>query len=155
LCLENNASTGSANRKNQSLFFFLALCELLLNPLFLQQSSKKYLSLHPVIRRLLAGAMLIVFAFGVTPKKILHDLVANHKDNRVVASASAIIKISADGFTCKCDNLVAESPFTDAVDQHVLPAATSFAVQESAMLACIYVSTHFFFSLRGPPTAGV
>ena len=109
------------------------------------------MSLHPVIKRLLAGVMLFIFAFSVTPKKILHDLVANHKDSRVVASASAITKISVDGFTCKCDNLVAESPFTDAVDQYELSASTSFAVQESAMPACIYVSTHFFFSLRGPP----
>jgi hypothetical protein len=117
----------------------------------LQQSSKKLLSQHPVIRRLLSGLVLVIFAFSITPKKLLHDLVANHRDKNVAASFSNIIKISTDGFLCKCDNLVAESPFTETAQAIEVLKAPSFAIQESTVPSRFYIATHFFFSLRGPP----
>lgn len=117
----------------------------------MQQSIKNGLAQHPVIRRLLSGLVLVIFAFSITPKKLLHDLVANHRDKNVAASSSNITKISPDGFLCKCDNLVAESPFTETAEAIEILPATSFAVQESTVPSRFYIATHFSFSLRGPP----
>lgn len=109
------------------------------------------MSLHPVIRRLLAGFMLFVFAFSIMPKKTLHDLVANHRDQRAAISSSHHTNVAADGFMCKCDNLVAESPFTGDATVFELSPVRSYAVQESTEPYCFYASSCFFFSLRGPP----
>lgn len=95
--------------------------------------------------------MLIVFAFSVTPKKILHDLVANHTDKSIGSATSPVTKISTNGFVCKCDNLVAESPFTEGTQEFVLPAIRVFDVRQAGVLYHFYATDRFFFSLRGPP----
>jgi hypothetical protein len=57
--------------------------------------------------------MLVLFAFSNTPKKILHDLLADHKDSPVKTRDSKTPQLDVSGFRCNCDNLVVESPFLD------------------------------------------
>ncbi len=123
--------------------------------LYLQQSSKYFLLQKPIIRQLLAGVLLLVFSFSITPKKFLHDAIANHKDKLIVASPGNDKQVTHTGFVCKCDNLVAESPFTNNVQLFDIAAVHVFSVQQSSPLYHFYSSPVFLFQLRGPPSSSL
>ena len=103
-----------------------------------------------IIKQLLAGFLLLVFTFSITPKKFLHDAIANHKD-RIAVAASAEAQLSHAGFICKCDNLVAESPFTNDIIHFDFAPAPFLSEQKDTRLCHFYTSSYFFFELRGPP----
>ena len=123
--------------------------------LHLQQSSKYLLVQKPIIRQLLAGVLLLIFTFSIAPKKFLHDAIANHKDKTAIASTAGNPQLSHTGFICKCDNLVAESPFTDEVQHFYFAAVRIFSVQQTSTLYHFYSSPVFFFELRGPPAGSI
>jgi hypothetical protein len=101
----------------------------------------------------LAGFLLVIFAFGITPKRTLHNLVATHKDGS--ASAAAVnnhdVAYSNATFNCQCDNLISESPFVAQSQISYISLAISFPAYCSHIIAVHYSSAHFSFGLRGPP----
>jgi hypothetical protein len=107
-----------------------------------------------VIRQLVAGLLLLVFTFSIAPKQFLHDAIANHKDKLHIPAPGDEQQVSKTGFFCKCDNLVAESPFTDEVQQYSIAAHRAFAEQPPVVLYFFHSSPVFFFGLRGPPVVG-
>jgi hypothetical protein len=117
----------------------------------LQQSSKYLLAQRLIIRQLLAGFLLLIFIFSITPKKFLHDAIANHKDKVAVVTAGNEKQLSNSGFICKCDSLVAESPFTNEILYFDLAQFPVFSIQKDTQLYHFYTSDYFFFALRGPP----
>ena len=121
--------------------------------LHLQQSSKNYLSFHPAIRRALSGFFLLVFGFSIAPRQLLHDAFANHKDQVAhYAGGATGEELNPSVFFCKCDNLVAESPFTSDISYvSVTSPATIVARHVIPSYAYAYSSQSFFFKRRGPP----
>lgn len=107
------------------------------------------------IRQLLAGVLLLVFSFSITPKKFLHDAIANHKDKSAIVTTGDIPQLSHSGFVCKCDNLVAESPFTDAVVSFDFVVQQDFSISPEIACYHFYSSPVVFSKLRGPPAAGI
>ncbi len=105
----------------------------------------------PILRQLLAGVLLMVFSFSIAPKKYLHDAIANHTDTIKLVSPDHGAQLNHVGFVCKCDNLVAESPFTDEVSYFSLAPANADSLQQSTALYHFYSTHVFFFELRGPP----
>ncbi|MEO5591862.1 MAG: hypothetical protein ABIR15_23205 [Chitinophagaceae bacterium] len=95
--------------------------------------------------------MLLVFTFSIAPKRFLHDAIANHTDKITVVFPGDNPQLSNTGFICKCDNLVAESPFTDEAPHFDFVPAQLFSVQQASALYYVYSSAVFFFELRGPP----
>ena len=110
---------------------------------------------RPVIRQFLAGVLLIIFAFSITPKKALHDWLANHTDKASLPQSGNGASISTAGFNCDCDNLVAESPFTGTSGQFEFSAPQLFTPRLAFHPHHFYAIPHFFFSLRGPPNGMV
>ena len=103
------------------------------------------------IRRLLAVVMLGLFAFSITPKIILHDVVANHKDTPYKSNYEKNAELNKAGFNCTCDNLVVDSPFTEDLrtDQGL---SIGYFLQRLAGDANHFNAGHHFYSkLRGPP----
>jgi hypothetical protein len=96
--------------------------------------------------------MLVLFAFSITPKKALHDVLTNHRDRHYQQNASGDDQLTRAGFNCKCDNLVAESPFTGHDNRFELTVPRFFPDQKDAVLYNYYSTPHFFFELRGPPS---
>jgi len=95
--------------------------------------------------------MLLLFAFSITPKLLLHDLVANHKDTPLKSSSNKTQQFDVAGFNCGCDNLVVESPFVQNFiaaeilipsfySQHINPGIKNFISVKQ-----------FYVGLRGPP----
>ena len=121
--------------------------------LHLQQSSKYSLAQKTTIQQLLAAALLLIFSFSITPRKFLHDALANHKDKTVMPSADGTAQFSHTGFVCKCDNQVAESPFTDVIACFEFAAPRFFSEYKHARACRVYASTFLFCQRRGPPAA--
>lgn len=102
---------------------------------------------------MLAVIFLVLFAYGITPKITLHNLVASHRDGRgktLLPDANST-QLSKAGFNCQCDNLIIESPFVAATEPLVVMPQASYPVFCDAWVADVYSSTVFHYSLRGPP----
>lgn len=97
--------------------------------------------------------MLLIFSFSITPKKFLHDAIANHKDKALIVTDGQTAQVSHSGFICKCDNQVAESPFTDAVACFTFRSFRVFAEYKQAEPIHFVSSTLLFFQRRGPPAS--
>ncbi len=107
-----------------------------------------------VIHRLLAGLMLVLFAFSITPKKFLHNLVANHQDAVAVSFShddGHTAQVSKAGYHCPCDQLVVQTPFvyqSAAIECTIVPV---FAVYQDQHLVSVYNTVPVISFLRGPP----
>jgi len=96
--------------------------------------------------------MLALFAFSITPKLLLHDLVANHKDTPLKCGDDNNQKFIVAGFNCDCDNLVVESPFVHTFfDSEIIVPQIFSQYINSAVKDPIAVN-QFYFELRGPPS---
>jgi hypothetical protein len=104
-----------------------------------------------IIRNVLATLMLAVLAFSVTPKILLHNLVADHKDTPIKSNCSNQEQFSKAGFNCNCDNLVVESPFVNDFIPVDLSIAKQFVQQQTFFKNNFHSLHYFYFELRGPP----
>lgn len=103
------------------------------------------------IRTAVASLLLLLFALGITPRQLLHDVITSHTDLSISAPPGKHASLCKTGFNCDCLDLVAESPFI--VDGHAV-ADVLFRphqlfvppAQQDASAASVSLS-----SLRGPP----
>ncbi|MES2372310.1 MAG: hypothetical protein V4557_07010 [Bacteroidota bacterium] len=105
------------------------------------------------IHRLLAGICLVLFAYSITPKIVLHNLVANHKDGKTKASLPDrySTQLSKSSFNCQCDNLISESPFVDEVPSSFVLLKISFAAYKNVFVEEVHSTQRYCSALRGPP----
>ena len=98
--------------------------------------------------------MLLVFAFSITPRLFLHDLFAGHVDNAGVKHSKASYQISASGFNCDKDGVVATSPFV--ADEHALNFQTLIFLSSFKSGEIPFSSAGKIYSpLRGPPASPI
>jgi hypothetical protein len=125
---------------------------VLLKKLHLQQRNN--LAISSTIRSIAAGFLLVIFAFGITPKRTLHNFVANHKDGiankRINKIKGAVVNRAA--LNCQVDNLVCESPFTPEASTLCIASPKIFSSYRNIFVSARYSSAHISFGLRGPPT---
>lgn len=95
--------------------------------------------------------MLMMFAFSITPKLLLHDLIANHRDSPLKNSTDKNARIDVAGFNCSCDNLVVESPFLDDLFSDDRVKTFVYLQHIGAAIKNLYSVDPFYFQLRGPP----
>ena len=109
---------------------------------------------NKTFKQFLALAMLVVFAFSITPQKSIHDLVAKHIDPNScsVHKDLPIEQIEKTELHCTFDFQVATTPFVDydfsiEIDLPVIaqPCNTQFLASPIEHIAIISDS-------RGPPT---
>lgn len=108
---------------------------------------------NKIILSLSAVFVIVMLLFSITPKRFLHDLIADHKDTVTTAVNDGKDHIDHHGFRCNCDNLVATSPFIsqDIMEEPVMPTNENsvLTTYTSGSKAAIF----YHFSLRGPPQA--
>lgn len=105
-----------------------------------------------IIRQCIAAFLLLIFAFGATPKKFLHDAVTQHKHEVVAKCSHHHVSISAVTYNCQIDNLVVEIPFVAALQpvfKFVAIEYFQYTNPSFNKLISASVSTAY---LRGPPT---
>jgi hypothetical protein len=103
-----------------------------------------------LIKRFLAVFFLMLFSFCVTPKRFLHDLLANHKD----AQSSATLpfqQIAASGFHCHVDDLVVVAPFLPGIQTIEPVILSSTPLNFSEPLLSVFYSYLSHTDGRGPP----
>ena len=106
-------------------------------------------------RLICAGALLIVFLLGITPKRVLHDFVANHKDaisteltkNNTGQKAS----FSNSGYHCHVDDLVVEGLFLHTTGEFQLKQPLFYNEHPSQPYYINLLLLNHISRLRGPP----
>jgi hypothetical protein len=102
------------------------------------------------IKRLLAAFFLLLFSFCVTPKRFLHDLLANHKDAQYSASLP-LQQITTSGFHCNVDDLVVVAPYLPEI-QTIVPVILSSNPLSFSDPLLLVVHLHLSHNEgRGPP----
>ncbi len=104
-------------------------------------------------KQFLALAMLVVFAFSITPQKSIHDLVAKHVDptNCSVHKDLPIEQIEKSELHCTFDFQVATTPFVD-YDFSIEIKAPKTAKARNAKFIAAFITQHAIVSdSRGPP----
>ena len=104
-----------------------------------------------IIQRILASFLLGIFAFSITPKIILHNVVANHKDTPFASNSEKKAQINKAGFNCNCDNLVVESPFTDQHEPFEIIINHFFLPPIIKNINSVKTVVQYYPALRGPP----
>ena len=93
----------------------------------------------------------MLFAFSITPTIVFHNWLANHTDTYKKATGTKGQQLGKQTFNCHCDNIVAESPFTEPETFTGSVPSQSFAVVTTAGIVQLPASPTIFYSLRGPP----
>lgn len=101
--------------------------------------------------RVLAFVMLLLCTFSITPKKYLHDWIADHRDFYSFNSGDQAT-FSQAGFHCPCEDLVVSVPFIEASFDENLPAVFIYAETSSFLSPFLYLKTPVTKDSRGPPS---
>ena len=92
----------------------------------------------------------MVFALSITPKLILHQVVATHED-LVSTTDKKTEKVSPAGFSCDCNHLVVESPFADDVIFLKIEQTAGYNPFQGSRYITFLRTTFHSTDLRGPP----
>jgi hypothetical protein len=105
---------------------------------------------HRIIRPILAGWLLALFALAITPKIAIHALVAHHTDSHVTADVKTDL-VNKAGFHCDTENLVVEMPFMHFPLAMAIGVPPCFPLHRAAVPQSPLCLTHPLYGLRGPP----
>ena len=98
--------------------------------------------------------MLLVFAFSITPKLVLHNLFAGHIDNVPVKNSKFPLQVNTAGFNCDKDGVVATAPFVADGPVRFFYPLNYFSPYASGQVA-LSAAVHMYDPLRGPPARGI
>jgi hypothetical protein len=104
----------------------------------------------PTIRALGSIVLLLTFTFSITPKILLHTLVAHHKDIHFNIGGKTDQLIKA-GYQCDCESQVVVLPYLDwspSIPQDIAECFISAPIRTKDR---IFPVRHFIFGFRGPP----
>lgn len=109
--------------------------------------------MQQTIKQLLALAMLVVFAFSITPQKTIHDFVAPHKDPTKcdVHIKAPIEQVEKSQLHCTFDFQVATTPFVNYNFSIDIPTQIVASTQNNSYKE---TQNHTFLlskDSRGPP----
>lgn len=103
------------------------------------------------IQKTAAALMLLVFAISITPTIVFHNWFADHTDTVRKITHNKTEQIGKQTFNCDCNNIVAESPFTETSIVCILPAPLSYNLFKAERQLLFFSSPSVLHSLRGPP----
>jgi hypothetical protein len=106
------------------------------------------------IRQLVALAMLVVFAFSITPQQVVHDIVAKHMDPTFCAVHKdvPVDQVENDKLHCTFDFQVATAPFVYYDFSIQIPALDPTEAQYAFYIAVAASAALQKNSNRGPPS---
>ena len=103
-------------------------------------------------QKFISFLLLLVFAFSATPKKLLHDLFADHTDSYAF-SASGLV-VSKDGFNCDTQDEVVSTPFLSiSPSSQLLSPEFLPLIKEAPLSSFILQNLSSAKDSRGPPSA--
>jgi len=108
----------------------------------------------PTIRALGSIFLLMTFLFSITPKIVLHNLVAHHKDTPS-SKHSAQDQVGQAGFHCDCESQVVVLPYLNMPAYFPPGIAFSFLTSQVRTADQIFSIGRFIFGFRGPPAYNI
>ena len=105
-----------------------------------------------IIQKPLAFVALLLFLFSATPKKFLHDLVADHQDF-YAALPGDDPGISNSGFDCHIHDLVVSTPFLIANSFSETGTGVAYPLHTERSFDHYTLPTRITEDSRGPPAA--
>jgi hypothetical protein len=102
------------------------------------------------MRRFLALILLVIFTCAIMPKQFFHEVFAGHQDT-LPGKTDNHAHINKTGFNCDCNTIVATAPFTEHHDEEFILPLKEYKSFIPHFSLEIFLPTHSFFSLRGPP----
>ncbi|MBK8786049.1 MAG: hypothetical protein IPN43_06000 [Chitinophagaceae bacterium] len=106
---------------------------------------------NQTIKKIAAAALLMVFAFSITPAIVFHNWLVSHTDTYKKETHSKGAQLGKQTFNCHCDHVVAESPFTGPDKATINYHAASFFLFKAELQVQFTSSPNIHYSLRGPP----
>jgi hypothetical protein len=108
---------------------------------------------NKTFKQFLALAMLVVFAFSITPQKSIHDLVAKHIDPNScsVHKDLPIEQIENAALHCSYDFQVATTPFVDYDFSIEIATPIVAKARNAQFLAAPIAQVAIISDSRGPP----
>ena len=108
---------------------------------------------NKIFKQFLALAMLVVFAFSITPQKSIHDLVAKHIDPNScsVHKDLPIEQIENAALHCSYDFQVATTPFVDYDFSIEIAIPIVAKARNAQFLAAPIAQVAIISDSRGPP----
>ncbi len=105
------------------------------------------------IRKITALVMLMLFALSITPKKVLHDLIADHQDQKCTIDHThdANGQMATKQYHCQTDNLVVVSPFENSFFSAELIINSDYKIVNESLDKKIFSLKYNVVDLRGPP----
>ncbi len=103
------------------------------------------------IHQIFAGLLFLIFAFGITPKKVWHDLIVQHQHHSLKKCSHHHLNIKSVGFNCDIDNVVVEMPFISVAIpffQYSNSVYTNYSSEDIYLLITLKKCNT---TLRGPP----
>ena len=104
----------------------------------------------PIIRTLGSILVLLTFTFSITPKILLHSLVAHHKDIHSNIGGKTD-HLTTAGYHCDSESQVVVLPYLDLPAYCPQDFVFYFPPFQSMEGDQIYPAGHFIFGFRGPP----
>jgi len=103
------------------------------------------------IRRWITCVLLLLFAFGNVPRKLLHDTFTHHIDGGVQSSRYASVEMQNSGLGCHCDDLYSQPVFDNTSFSFEPSPLVPVADKSMSELPAVYRAETLSFGLRGPP----
>ncbi len=104
-----------------------------------------------IIRKSSALFFLVLIGLATTPKLLLHNIFANHKDSSFQLGKDGHARLANAVINCHTQDLVVEAPFINHSINELSPPEVSFKLPYSETVATLLSLTDFYFELRGPP----
>ena len=119
--------------------------------LFCQVLQCEYLLKNKIIRKTSALFLLVLISLATTPKLVLHNIFANHRDSSFQLGKEGHSNLANAAINCHIQDLVVEAPFINHSITEFSTPVVSFKLPFSETVASLLSLTEFYFELRGPP----
>ena len=103
------------------------------------------------IQKIISFFLIILFALSNTPRIVIHDLLADHKDTYCSGQIAHGASVTKAGINCHFDQFVAESPFVETPSLNTTHAALFFSIAKDDCHCLYYSLSIISYGLRGPP----
>lgn len=114
------------------------------------QQRIKNIQQHTIFKNIIGVLLTCTFLLSITPKQVLHNLSANHKDSTAQRNNDRT-EFNQIGFNCECYSVVATSPFTEVSSGPEILKLIHFSLYSEKASSSFSSTDHFYFDLRGPP----
>jgi hypothetical protein len=105
---------------------------------------------HIILKKTTGVLLLCTFLLSITPKLVLHNISAHHKDQSA-KKFNDKLQLNESGFNCDCNSIVATSPFTELSLGFDNLNLYHFSLYTERTATFLSSADHYYSDLRGPP----